>query len=137
MKPYKRELIAGLDPDEQITIASHSDGAFEDLCRGGHVERTGLIKAVKLLSVAGAYWRGDETRPQLQRIYGTAWESKEKLQEHLDFLKRAEESDHRRLGGTRPLLLRPPVTRPTPSSLPKGTFLVTYITTYLRGLYEK
>ena len=62
------------------------------------LERTGLIKAVKLLSVAGAYWRGDETRPQLQRIYGTAWESKEKLQEHLDFLKRAEASDHRRLG---------------------------------------
>ena len=135
--PYKRELIAELDPNERITIASHSDGAFEDLCRGGHVERTGLIKAVKLLSVAGAYWRGDETRPQLQRIYGTAWESKEKLQEHLDFLKRAEESDHRRLGRELDLFFFDRVSPANPFFLPKGTFLVNYITKYLRGLYEK
>ena len=135
--PYKRELIAGLDLDERITIASHSNGEFEDLCRGGHVERTGLIKAVKLLSVAGAYWRGDETRPQLQRIYGTAWESKEKLQEHLDFLKRAEESDHRRLGRELDLFFFDRLSPANPFFLPKGTFLVNYITTYLRGLYEK
>ena len=135
--PYKRELIAGLDPDEQITIASHSNGEFEDLCRGGHVERTGLIKAVKLLSVAGAYWRGDETRPQLQRIYGTAWESKEKLQEHLDFLKRAEESDHRRLGRELGLFFFDRLSPASPFFLPKGTFLVNYITDHLRKLYKK
>src|SRR6476469_7225572 len=78
----------------------HADGstAYVDLCRGPHVPSTGKLGAFKLMRVAGAYWRGDEKRPQLQRIYGTAWESKDALAEHLHRLEEAEKRDHRRLG---------------------------------------
>jgi len=72
---YKVEILQGIPADEKVTFCSHSNGEFEDLCRGGHMERTGDIRAFKLLSTAGAYWRGDENNPMLQRIYGTAWES--------------------------------------------------------------
>ena len=71
--PYKVEIINSMPEDEIITEYSHSNGNFVDLCKGGHVEKTGEIKAVKLLSTAGAYWRGDENNKMLQRIYGTAW----------------------------------------------------------------
>ena len=69
---YKVEILKGIPDDERVTFCSHSDGSFEDLCRGGHMDRTGDIKAYKLLSTAGAYWRGDENNTMLQRIYGTA-----------------------------------------------------------------
>ena len=94
--PYKVELIEGLPPDE--IISTYQQGAFLDLCRGPHVDSTGEIGPFKLLSIAGAYWRGDEKRPMLQRIYGTAWPSQEELDAHLQRLEEAQRRDHRRLG---------------------------------------
>ena len=94
--PYKVELIEGLPKDEIIT--TYRQGAFLDLCRGPHVPTTAEIGPFKLLSVAGAYWRGDEKRPMLQRIYGTAWPSEEELDGHLRRLEEAQKRDHRRLG---------------------------------------
>ncbi len=93
---YKVELINGLPADEIIT--TYQQGAFLDLCRGPHVDDTGEIGPFKLLSIAGAYWRGDEKRPMLQRIYGTAWPSQAELDAHLQRLEEAERRDHRRLG---------------------------------------
>ena len=95
-EPYKLEVIQGIPEDEAISTYSH--GEFEDLCAGPHVESTGKIPAFKLLSVAGAYWRGDEHRPMLQRIYGTAFESQKALDEHLERLEEAKRRDHRLLG---------------------------------------
>ena len=95
-EPLKLEIIDGIAEDEAITTYKH--GEFEDLCAGPHVESTGKIPAFKLLSVAGAYWRGDERRQMLQRIYGTAFETQEALDEHLQRLEEAKRRDHRVLG---------------------------------------
>ena len=95
-EPLKLEVISGI-PEQEI-ISTYSHGEFEDLCAGPHVESTGKIPAFKLLTVAGAYWRGDENRQMLQRIYGTAFESQETLDEHLSRLKEAQRRDHRTLG---------------------------------------
>ena len=95
-EPLKLEVIAGIPDDEPISTYTHRD--FEDLCAGPHVDSTGRIPAFKLLSVAGAYWRGDENRPMLQRIYGTAFESQEALDEHLERLEQARLRDHRTVG---------------------------------------
>ncbi|MGI6207372.1 MAG: threonine--tRNA ligase [Anaerolineae bacterium] len=97
-QPYKLELIADLPPDEPI--CTYTQGKFVDLCRGPHVDSAKDIdpRAFKLLSIAGAYWRGDERRPMLQRIYGTAWETQEELEAYLKRLEEIERRDHRRLG---------------------------------------
>ena len=95
-EPLKLEIIDGIEEGEPITTYKHGD--FEDLCAGPHVESTGRIPAFKLLSVAGAYWRGDEHRQMLQRIYGTAFETQEALDEHLQRLEEARRRDHRVLG---------------------------------------
>ena len=109
-QPYKLELIDGLEhgnldddgnpTEEKQIISTYTSGKFVDLCRGPHVESTAKINptAIKLLNVAGAYWRGDEKRPMLQRIYGTAWESKDQLKEYLWKLEEAKKRDHRKLG---------------------------------------
>ena len=109
-QPYKLELIDGLErggtdeygeeTTEKPVISTYSHDAFTDLCRGPHVENTGQInpRALKLLSVAGAYWRGDEKRPMLQRIYGTVWNTPEELEAHLAMLEEAKRRDHRKLG---------------------------------------
>jgi threonyl-tRNA synthetase len=109
-QPYKLELIAGLegggiDEDgnpltEKAIMSTYSSDKFVDLCRGPHVERTGQINpsAIKLMSVAGAYWRGDEKNPMLQRIYGTVWETAEQLEDYLWRLEEAKKRDHRKLG---------------------------------------
>ena len=94
--PFKLEMIEEIPEDEPISTYRHGD--FEDLCAGPHVESTGKIPAFKLLSVAGAYWRGDERREMLQRIYGTAFESREALEDHLRRLEEARRRDHRLLG---------------------------------------
>src|SRR3712207_2271743 len=86
-QPYKLELIRDLPEGERITL--YRNGPFVDLCRGDHVASTGQIPAFKLLSVAGAYWRGDEHRPMLQRVYGTAWPSQEELEQYLHQLEEA------------------------------------------------
>ncbi len=99
-QPYKREIIQAVDESEGAgpSISVYRNDGFADLCRGPHVPTTGDVPAFKLMRVAGAYWRGDESRPQLQRIYGTAWESEEALAAHLHRLEEAERRDHRRLG---------------------------------------
>lgn len=93
---FKVEIISGLPASEEITVFQHGD--WVDLCKGPHVANTGDIKAFKLLSVAGAYWRGDENRERLQRIYGTAFLDQKALDEYLNRLKEAEARDHRKLG---------------------------------------
>nr|MBN1229848.1 threonine--tRNA ligase [Anaerolineae bacterium] len=109
-QPYKLELIDGLavggideygeETSEEAIISTYKHDTFEDLCRGPHVEHTGQIPpdAFKLLSVAGAYWRGDENNPMLQRIYGTAWQNKKELKAYLHMLEEAKKRDHRKLG---------------------------------------
>ncbi len=94
-QPYKLELLEEI-PDEKVSI--YRQGGFVDLCRGPHVSSTGEIKAFKLLNIAGAYWRGDEHRPMLQRIYGVAFETKEELDNYLKKLEEAAKRDHRKLG---------------------------------------
>ncbi len=109
-QPYKIELINGLDKggvdeygnetDARAVISTYTQDSFEDLCRGPHLEHTGQIPpdAFKLTSIAGAYWRGDEHNPMLQRIYGTAFRNKQELRAHLDMLEEAKKRDHRKLG---------------------------------------
>jgi threonyl-tRNA synthetase len=95
-EPYKVELIHDLPEDAELCF--YKQGEFTDLCAGPHVDHTGRVKAYALLNVTGAYWRGDSSRKMLQRIYGTAYENKEELQEHLTRLEEAKKRDHRRLG---------------------------------------
>ncbi len=94
---YKVELLNDL-PDDVKTVSLYTQGGYLDLCRGPHVPATGMIKAFKLLNVAGAYWRGDEKNRMLQRIYGTGFATQEQLTEHLHILEEAKKRDHRRLG---------------------------------------
>ncbi|HKZ04062.1 MAG TPA: threonine--tRNA ligase [Methylomirabilota bacterium] len=94
-EPFKVEILRGLDVP---TVSVYKQGDFLDLCRGPHVASTGAIKAFKLLSSSGAYWRGDEKNPMLQRIYGTAWLTQEELDKHLWRLEEAKKRDHRKLG---------------------------------------
>jgi threonyl-tRNA synthetase len=99
-RPYKLELIEDLIQGNADKISTYQHDSFEDLCRGPHVEHTGQIPldGFKLMSIAGAYWRGDENRPMLQRIYGTAWLNKKELKAHLLMLEEAKKRDHRKLG---------------------------------------
>ena len=92
---YKLELLEGLD-DGSITF--YKQGGFTDLCRGPHIPNTGSIKAIKLLSIAGAYWRGDETRKQMTRIYAITFPKQKELTAHLEMLEEAKKRDHRKLG---------------------------------------
>ena len=99
--PFKVEIIESVDEGEGAggdEVSVYRNGEFVDLCRGPHLPTTGRLPAFKLLRIAGAYWRGDEKRPQLQRIYGTAWESRKALDEYLDRLEEARKRDHRKLG---------------------------------------
>ncbi|CAK7007756.1 threonine--tRNA ligase [Saezia sanguinis] len=93
---YKAEIIESIPPDQEVSL--YTEGGFTDLCRGPHVPSTGKLKFFKLMKVAGAYWRGDSNNEQLQRIYGTAWASKEELKTYLTMLEEAEKRDHRKLG---------------------------------------
>jgi threonyl-tRNA synthetase len=93
---YKAEIIASIPSNEDVSL--YREGAFEDLCRGPHVPSTGKLKHFKLMKVAGAYWRGDHRNEMLQRIYGTAWATKDELQGYLHMLEEAEKRDHRKLG---------------------------------------
>ncbi|HEX9643623.1 MAG TPA: threonine--tRNA ligase [Acidimicrobiia bacterium] len=110
-QPFKTEIIEGVDESEGAggaTVTVYRNRSFVDLCRGPHVPSTGRLKAVKLLRSAGAYWRGNEANPQLQRIYGTAWESPQALTDHLHRLEEAERRDHRKLGPELDLFSFPP-----------------------------
>ena len=135
--PYKVEILKGIPADERVTFCSHSDNAFEDLCRGGHMDRTGDIKAYKLLSSAGAYWRGDESNPMLQRIYGTAWESRDAQKNYLRRRDEAEKRDHRKLGRSLGLFFFDPIAPASPFFLPKGTHVINSLIDYVRELYTR
>jgi len=118
---YKVELIENLE-DGTISFCDHA--TFTDLCRGGHIPNTGIIKAVKLLSVAGAYWRGDETKTQLTRIYGISFPKQKELKEYLELLEEAKKRDHRKLGKELELFaFSKKVGQGLPLWLPKGTAL--------------
>jgi threonyl-tRNA synthetase len=93
---YKAEIIAGIPSNEDVSL--YREGKFEDLCRGPHVPSTGKLKHFKLMKLAGAYWRGDHRNEMLQRVYGTAWATKDELQQYLTMLEEAEKRDHRKLG---------------------------------------
>lgn len=134
---YKIEILDGIPEGTRVTFCSHSNGEFEDLCRGGHVAKTGDIKAFKLLSTAGAYWRGDENNKMLQRVYGTAWESKEAQSDHLHRLEEAEKRDHRKLGRELGLFFFDPIAPASPFFLPKGAFVVNGLTEFVRDLYTR
>ncbi|MEE8311887.1 MAG: threonine--tRNA ligase [Candidatus Binatia bacterium] len=131
---FKVEIVRDL-PDEPITV--YRQGDFVDLCRGPHVPSTSVLKAVKLLSVAGAYWRGDENNPMLQRIYGTAFADPKALKQHLAHLEEARKRDHRRLGKELGLFSFHKEAPATPFFLPDGTIVYNLLVDYIRALYEK
>ena len=135
--PFKIEILESIPQNAKITLCSHSDGNFEDLCRGGHIDKTGDIKALKLMSTSGAYWRGDENNPMLQRIYGTAWESKESLESYLNRRQEAIKRDHRKLGRDLDLFFFDDLSPASPYFLPKGTIILNELYKYVRELYEK
>jgi threonyl-tRNA synthetase len=119
-QPFKVEIVNDLDESEGPTVSFYRHGSFEDLCRGGHLGTTKELGAFKLLNTAGAYWRGDETRPMLQRIYGTAWDTAEELDRHLWRLEEAKKRDHRRLGRELDLFTFHPESPAAPFLHPRG-----------------
>ena len=133
--PYKLEIIEQIPESERITTYSHGD--FTDLCEGPHVRKTRDVGAIKLLNVAGAYWRGDEKRPMLQRIYGTAFESQEALDGHLAMLEEAGRRDHRKLGRELDLFIFDNSAPAMPFFLPKGAIIYGALTEYIREIYKK
>jgi threonyl-tRNA synthetase len=136
---FKVEIIAGIPEGEEISIYRHGAAGREwfDVCEGPHVPSTGWLKAVKLTSVAGAYWRGDERNPMLQRIYGTAFASKAALDEHLKLLEEARARDHRKLGKELELFMFDEHAPAMPFFLPRGAFVYNRLVSFVRGLYER
>jgi len=133
-EPYKLELIKDLK-DEEISI--YKDGEFVDLCKGPHIESTGKIKHFKLLNIAGAYWRGNENNPQLTRIYGTAFNTKEELNEYLERLKQARERDHRKGESLGYFSMHQEIGPGLIIYHPKGAILRTIIEDYLKKEHIK
>src|SRR5581483_547394 len=131
---YKVELIEDL-PDLEVGI--YQQGNFLDLCRGPHVENTGQIGPFKLMRVSGSYWRGDEHRPMLQRIYGTAWFSQEELDQYLWRLEEAQKRDHRRLGKELELFHFDPTAPGMPYWLPKGLKVLLELINFWRKEHEQ
>ena len=133
--PYKTELIENLE-DGTITFCDHS--TFTDLCRGGHIPNTGIIKAVKVLSVAGAYWRGNENNQQLTRIYGISFPKQKDLTEYLELLAEAKKRDHRKLGKELELFtFSQKVGQGLPLWLPKGAALRERLENFLKAAQKK
>ncbi len=132
---YKVELIEGLQ-DGDITFCDHSD--FTDLCRGGHIPHTGIIKAVKIMNVAGAYWRGDEKNNQLTRVYGISFPKQKQLTEYLELLEEAKKRDHRKLGKELELFtFSQKVGQGLPLWLPKGAALRGRLEDFLKAAQKK
>jgi threonyl-tRNA synthetase len=131
---YKVEIIQGIGDD---TVSIYTEGDWMDLCRGPHVPSTRYLKTFKLTSVAGAYWRGDEHNAMLSRIYGTAFASKEALDEHLKMLELARTRDHRKLGREMGLYMFDPISPGSPFYLPKGTIIFNELIDYMRRLYRR
>jgi threonyl-tRNA synthetase len=136
---YKREIIERIPEGEDISLYKHGKPGEEwvDLCSGPHVPSTGMLKAIKLTSVAGAYWRGDERNPMLQRIYGTSFPSQQALDEHLKRIEDAKARDHRKLGKELELFMFDNAAPAMPFFLPKGAFVYNQLFNYIRELYVK
>lgn len=134
-EPLKLELIHDLPEDTVLSI--YDQGEFSDLCRGPHLPSTGLVKAFKLLNVAGAYWRGDSNNKMLQRIYGTAFPKKAQLEEHLLFLEEAKKRDHRKLGKELELFMFSEEAPGMPFYLPKGMTIRTELENFARELQRQ
>jgi threonyl-tRNA synthetase len=133
--PYKTELISNLE-DGTITFCDHAD--FTDLCRGGHIPHTGYIKAVKIMNVAGAYWRGNENNPQLTRVYGISFQKAGELKEYLELLEEAKKRDHRKLGKELELFtFSQRVGQGLPLWLPKGAALRERLENFLKRAQKK
>src|SRR6478736_5468766 len=131
---YKAEIIGSIPAGQEVSL--YREGAFEDLCRGPHVPSTGKLKFFKLMKVAGAYWRGDHRNEMLQRVYGTAWASKEELQQYLTMLEEAERRDHRRLGRELDLFHIDDVAPGVVFWHPKGWALWQAVEQYMRSVYK-
>ena len=132
---YKLELIEALPETEQIS--TYSQGEFTDLCRGPHLPSNGPLKHFKLTAVTGAYWRGDERNPMLQRIYGTAYPTAKQLKAHLTRLEEAKKRDHRLLGKQLDLFALFPEAPGAPFWKPKGVILVNAVKDYMRDLLRR
>lgn len=131
---YKAEIISSIPAGEDVSL--YREGAFEDLCRGPHVPSTGKLKHFKLMKVAGAYWRGDHRNEMLQRVYGTAWASKDDLQKYLTMLEEAEKRDHRKLGRELDLFHLDEHSPGTVFWHPKGWTLWQEVEQYMRRVYR-
>jgi threonyl-tRNA synthetase len=132
---YKAEIIASIPANEDVSL--YREGKFEDLCRGPHVPSTGKLKHFKLMKVAGAYWRGDHRNEMLQRIYGTAWATKDELQKYLTMLEEAEKRDHRKLGRELDLFH---IDEHSPGTVfwhPKGWTIWQGVEQYMRAVYRE
>ncbi len=132
---YKAEIIASIPSNEDVSL--YREGAFEDLCRGPHVPSTGKLKHFKLMKVAGAYWRGDHRNEMLQRVYGTAWASKDDLQHYLTLLEEAEKRDHRKLGKELDLFHLDEHSPGTVFWHPKGWTVWQEVEQYMRKVYRE
>ncbi|MGZ8498753.1 MAG: threonine--tRNA ligase [Candidatus Binatia bacterium] len=131
---YKVEIIDGIAADK---VSLYRQGDWVDLCRGPHVPSTGAIKAFKLTSIAGAYWRGDSRNEQLQRIYGTGWANRKDLEAYLKRIEEAKQRDHRRLGPALDLFSLHPIAPGSPFFHPKGTIIYNILIQYIRELYKR
>lgn len=134
-QPYKLELLDDIDDDE---VSVYIQGDFVDLCRGPHLPSTGYVKHFKLLSVSGAYWRGDEKNKMLQRIYGTAFAKKKDLDDYLNMLEEAKRRDHRKLGPQLNLfMLQPEMAPGMPFILPNGKIILNELMNYSRQVHKR
>ncbi len=134
-QPYKLELLDDIDDDE---VSVYIQGDFIDLCRGPHLPSTGYVKHFKLLSVSGAYWRGDEKNKMLQRIYGTAFAKKKDLDDYLNMLEEAKRRDHRKLGPQLNLfMLQPEMAPGMPFILPNGKIILNELMNYSRQVHKR
>ena len=131
---YKAEIIQSIPADQDVSL--YAEGAFTDLCRGPHVPSTGKLKFFKLMKVAGAYWRGDHRNEMLQRVYGTAWATKDDLQKYLTMLEEAEKRDHRRLGRELDLFHMDEHSPGTVFWHPKGWTVWQAVEQYMRAVYR-
>jgi len=142
---FKVEIIRSIPEGEEISLYKHGKheksqdpkNEWVDVCEGPHVPRTSQLGAVKLTSVAGAYWRGDERNPMLQRIYGTAFATQEALDEHLKLIEEAKQRDHRKLGKELELFIFDPVAPAMPFFLPRGAHIYNALVQYMRELYAE
>ena len=132
---FKVEAIGSIPQGATLTL--YRSGGFVDLCRGPHVSHTGEVKAFKVMSIAGAYWRGDEKGPMLQRVYGTAFPSKAELDEHLEAIEEAKRRDHRKLGKELGLFVFDPIAPASPFFTGKGATVYNLLVAYVRRLYAR